>query len=162
MEEDVFLVTVFQNQQYSFNKFKSMKKAGAILIISILFFGACKSKVDEKKITDNYEKGKLTVAEIEQRNPERFLVVNGRDKRNLLGQTVVKGNIINNAKMVSFKDIDIKLTFFSKTGALLEEDHDIIYETLAPGEGKSFKTKYFAPKGTDSVALKVITAKVVK
>jgi hypothetical protein len=138
-----------------------MKKSGAILIISILLFAACKSKPDEKKITDTYEKGKLTIAEIEQKNPERFLAVSGRDKRNLFGQTVIKGNIINNAKMAVFKDIDIKLTFFSKTGALLEEDHEVIYETLNPGEGKSFKSKYFAPKGTDSVAMKVISAKIV-
>ena len=139
-----------------------MKKTSILLLITVLFFGACKSKVDEKKQADNYEKGKMTVAEIEQKNPERFLAVSGRDKKNLFGQTVIKGNIINHAKMVSFKDIDIKLFFYSKTGALLEEDHEIIYETLDPGEGKSFKTKYFAPRGTDSVAMKVITAKIDK
>ena len=139
-----------------------MKKAGTILLISILFLAACKGKVDEKKIADNYEKGKLTVAEIEQKNPERFLAVSGSNKRNLFGQTVVKGSIINNAKMVSFKDIDIKLSFYSKTGVLLEEDHEVIYEILNPGAGKNFKTKYFAPRGTDSVGFKVITAKVEK
>ena len=64
--------------------------------------------------------------------------------------------------MVSFKDINIKVSFFSKTGTLLEEDQEVVYETLNPGAGKSFKTKYFAPKGTDSVALKVISAKVEK
>ena len=136
-----------------------MKKTTAILIVSLLFFTACKTKVDEKKVADNYEKGKLTVAEIEQKNPERFLTVSGSNKRNLLGQTVIRGNILNNAKMVSFKDIDIKLSFYSKTGALLEEDHEVVYETLNPGAGTSFKSKYFAAKGTDSVAMKVITAK---
>ncbi|MEP7165113.1 MAG: hypothetical protein ABI741_10475 [Ferruginibacter sp.] len=138
-----------------------MKKTGAILLISILFFAACKGKVDEKKLADNYEKGKLTVAQIEQKSPERFLAVGGGSKRNIFGQTVIKGSIINNAKMVTFKDIDIKLSFYSKTGALLEEDHEVIYETLNPGAGKSFKTKYFAPRGTDSVAMKVISAKTV-
>ncbi len=139
-----------------------MDKTKVLLIISLLFFTACNNKVDEKKQADNYEKGKLTVTEIEQMNPERFLAVSCSNKKNLLGQTVIKGNIINNAKMVSFKDIDIKLSFFSKTGSLLEEDHEVIYETLNPGAGKSFKTKYFAPKGTDSVFLKVISAKVEK
>ncbi len=128
----------------------------------MLIVTACNNKVDEKKEVDNYEKGKLSVSEIEQRNPVRFLAVNGSNKKNLLGQTVIKGNVINNAKMVSFKDIEIKLSFYSKTGTLLEEDHEVVYETLAPGAGKSFKTKYFAPKGTDSVALKVISAKVEK
>jgi hypothetical protein len=140
----------------------NMKRTGAILLICMLFLVACSSKADEKKLTDKYEKGKLSVAEVEEQNPQRFLAISGYNKRNILGQTVIKGNILNHAKMVKFKDIDIKLSFYSKTGALLEEDHEIIYETLNPGAGKSFKTKYFAPKGTDSVALKVISAKAVK
>ncbi len=133
-----------------------------ILLISILFFTACNNKVDEKKLSDNYEKGKLTVAEIEQKNPERFITASVSDRKNLLGQTVIKGQLINNAKMVSYKDIDIKLSFYSKTGTLLEEDREIIYETIAPGAGKKFKSKYFTPKGTDSVSLKIISAKVEK
>ena len=137
-----------------------MKKAGLILIVSCLFLTFCNRKHDEKKLMDNYEKGKLSVAEVEKKTPERFLVVGGSNRKNLFGQTVIKGNIINNAKMVSYKDVDIKLFFYSKTGTLLEEDHEVIYETLNPGAGKSFKTKYFAPKGTDSVAMKVISAKV--
>ncbi len=44
-------------------------------------------------------------------------------------------------------------------GALLETDKETFYEIIHPGETKDFKTKYFAPKGTDSVALKVIGAK---
>lgn len=140
-----------------------MRKNVIIYTILVLVFTSCSNnKADEKKLSDNYEKGKLTVAEIEQKNPERFITVTGNDKKNLLGQTVIKGNILNNAKMVSFKDIDIKLSFYSKTGALLEEDHEVIYETVEPGKSKSFKTKYFAARGTDSVAIKVISAKVEK
>jgi len=36
----------------------------------------------------------------------------------------------------------------------------VIYETIAPGGISNFKTKYFAPKGTDSVAMKIVAAKV--
>ena len=136
-----------------------MKKISITVIIAALLFTACKGKADDKKTTDIYEKGKLTVEEIEKKNPERFLTVSGNDKKNILGQTVIRGTIINNGKMVSFKDVDIKLSFYSKTGALLEEDHEVIYETIAPRDSKNFKTKYFAAKGTDSVGMKVISAK---
>jgi len=136
-----------------------MKKTMLTALTAVVLFTACNSKTDDKKTNDTYEKGKLTVEEIEKKTPERFLSVSGNDKRNLLGQTVIKGAISNKAKMVSFKDVDIKLSFYSKTGALLEEDHEVIYETIDPGETKSFKTKYFAAKGTDSVAMKVISAK---
>jgi hypothetical protein len=61
--------------------------------------------------------------------------------------------------MVAFKDVDIKLKFYSKTGTLLQEDQEMIYETIAPGNTVSFKSKYFSPKGTDSIALTVLSAK---
>jgi len=136
-----------------------MKKTLCSLVLASFFIISCNNSNDEKKTANTYEKVKLTVEEIEKKNPERFLSATGYEKKNLIRQTVVKGTIVNNAKMVSFKDIDIKLSFYSKTGALLEEDHEMIYETIAPGDSKSFKTKFFAAKGTDSVAVKVVSAK---
>ena len=136
-----------------------MKKTLCSLVLASFFIISCNNSNDEKKTANTYEKVKLTVEEIEKKNPERFLSATGYEKKNLIHQTVVKGTIVNNAKMVSFKDIDIKLSFYSKTGALLEEDHEMIYETIAPGDSKSFKTKFFAAKGTDSVAVKVVSAK---
>ena len=130
-----------------------------LYVLAGFFITSCNSSDDEKKTANTYEKVKLTVEEIEKKNPERFLSATGYEKKNLIRQTVVKGTIVNNAKMVSFKDIDIKLSFYSKTGALLEEDHEMIYETIAPGDSKSFKSKFFAAKGTDSVAVKVVSAR---
>lgn len=109
--------------------------------------------------SDKYEKSKLSLEEIERKNPKQFLSVRGNSKKNLLRQTVIKGNIYNNAKLVSYKDISIKLKFFSQTGALLEEDIDVVYENIHPGGSYTFKSKYFAPKGTDSVGMTVIGAK---
>jgi len=121
---------------------------------------ACSSS-DKKagKEKDKYEQTKETLEETEKKNPARFLTVSGHDRRNLIGQTVIKGTLTNKARVATYKDIDIELSFYSKTGALLEKDHEVIYETLSPGASADFKSKYFAPKGTDSVALKVTGAK---
>lgn len=97
--------------------------------------------------------------ENETKNPENYLLVISRDKHNLFGQTVIKGSITNKATLVKYKDVDLKLEFYSKTGTLLETDHEVVYELIEPGGSKSFKTKYFAPKGSDSVAIHVVTAK---
>jgi len=113
----------------------------------------------EKKAADDYEKGKISMEEVEQKNPKRFLTVSGSSKKNILGQTVIKGSVKSSAKIVSYKDVEIKLSFFSKTGALLEEDRETVYEAIAPGAEVDFKSKYFAPKGTDSVGFQVISAK---
>ena len=131
-----------------------------ILISFFSFLAGCESKKDYEINTEkNYEKGKVTLQQTEQRSPSSFLVVEGEKKKNIIGQTVIRGQITNNAKIVSFKDVDVKLSFYSKTGTLLEEDHETVYETIAPGDTKKFKSKYYTPKGTDSVAFKVSGAK---
>jgi hypothetical protein len=137
-----------------------MKKFIALSIVCIAFITACNNSdktIEPKK--DKYELTKETLKETEQKNATRFLAITGHDKKNLIGQTVVKGTLVNNAKVVTYKDVEVELAFYSKTGTLLEKDIETIYDALAAGKSNNFKTKYFAPKGTDSVALKVLSAK---
>ena len=130
------------------------------LFAVLLVFNACEDKNDyDIKTEKTYEHHKGNLEKTEQRNPTQFLLVKGQRKKNILGQSIIKGQITNLAKIVSYKDIDVKLFFYSKTGALLEEDHEVLYETVPPGGVKKFKSKYFTPKNTDSVAFKIISAK---
>ncbi|MEO6682519.1 MAG: FxLYD domain-containing protein [Ginsengibacter sp.] len=109
---------------------------------------------------ENYENTREALLELEQKSPTKFLTVTSQDKKNLLGQTVIKGKLTNTATVAVFKDVTIQLFFYSKTKALLETDTETIFERLEPGQTREFKTKYFAPKGTDSVGLKVMNAKL--
>ena len=138
-----------------------MKNIMPAFIALSLIFTACSSndKAAEGKTKDKYEQTKENLGETEKKDPKRFLSVEGQDRKNLLGQRVIKGTISNKATVARFKDVDIELSFYSQTGALLEKDHEVIYETIAPGSSTNFKTKYFAPKGTDSVAMKIAGAK---
>lgn len=130
-----------------------------ILMLSCCLIFSCKSKEKEKKFDeDSYETSKETLAQKEKNNPARFLQITNRDRRNIIGQTVVIGHINNTATLCTYKDIQIKLSFFSKTGTQLDEGIETIYETIPPGKKVKFKTKYFSPKGTDSVAIKVLAA----
>ena len=126
-------------------------------VLTALF--SCQSKSTTETDKNSYESAKSTLLEKEKKSPVSFLVVTGHDKHNLIGQMVIRGSVTNKATVASFKDVDVKLDFYSKTGTLLETDRETVYEVIAPGESKSFKTKYFAPKGTDSVALHVLAAK---
>jgi hypothetical protein len=137
-----------------------MKSIALVLALIAVGFVSCNSS-DKKaeKGKDKYEQTKENLGDSEKHNPQRFITIGGHDKHNLIGQTVVKGTLTNTASVSSFKDVNIEISFFSKTGTLLEKDQETVYETLAPGDSKNFKTKYFAPKGTDSVSLKVLSAK---
>lgn len=140
-----------------------MKRVILLASIATMACMGCSSgddkTADKAKSKDKYEQTKETLEETEKKNPQRFLSVSGHDKKNLWRQTVIKGTISNSAKVASYKDVDVELSFYSKTGALLEKDHEVIYETIAPGSKADFKTRYFAPKGTDSVALRIVAAK---
>jgi hypothetical protein len=131
-----------------------------LFTIAIFVFAACTNKNDYELNSDKtYEKSAETLAEREKKSPSAFINVTGSDKKNFFGQTVVRGTIFNNAKVITYKDVSMKLSFYSKTGALLEEDNETIYEAISPGASRSFKSKYFTPKGTDSVGIRVISAK---
>lgn len=137
-----------------------MKNTIIIIFISAILLSACKSKAKEAAAEkDSYEKTKETLLEKEKKNPVSFLSVSSHDKHNLIGQTVIKGIVTNKAKVCTYKDVQLELSFYSKTGAFLEKDNETVYDAIAPGTNSNFKTKYFAPKGTDSVSIKVLGAK---
>ncbi len=141
-----------------------MKAFQFLILCPLTILFACNGSETKsiKSDKDSYEKAKENLADKEKKDPKNFLIVSGNDKHNLIGQMVIKGTVTNKATVATYKDVDVQLTFFSKTGALLETDKETVYETLAPGGSKKFKTKYFAPKGSDSVALEILGAKVAE
>ncbi len=131
-----------------------MRKISFFIIPIAMALLSCNNN-DSKKAAnekESYEATKENLQEKEIKNPQNFLSVSGHDRHNILGQTVVKGTVTNKATVATYKDVDVKLDFYSKTGTLLETDKETVYEIISPGQSKNFKTKYFAPKGTDSVS----------
>lgn len=137
-----------------------------ILSAFLVFFLISCTSTDTNSAKENekasYEQARQSLLQKEQKNPKMFLTATANDKKNLIGQTVVKGKMSNNATIAVYKDVEIKLEFYSKTKTLLESENETIFLELKPGQTESFKTKYFAPKGTDSVAVSVINAKVAE
>jgi hypothetical protein len=131
-----------------------------VLCFVIVSCFSCATKNESNKATqNNYEAAKKSIATIEAENPIKFLSATAKDRKNIVGQTVIKCAIASTATVATYKDIAIELSFFSKTNTLLEKDIETIYETVAPNSTINFKTKYFAPKGTSDVMVKIISAK---
>lgn len=133
-----------------------MKKL-LFILTTIILLASCKEN-DKPFDNKNYEANKESLADREKSNPETFLVVSSKDRKNLIGQRVVKGSIKNNAKVIAFKDVEMHFTYYSKTGVKIDENLETIYEVIEPGKTQSFKSKYFAAKGVDSVAIKITKA----
>jgi hypothetical protein len=138
-----------------------MRKISSIAFLFLAFFSSCSNKASNAAAEkENYQKATETLLEKEKKNPISFLIVNSHDKHNLLGQTVIKGSINNKARVCTYKDVQLELCFFSKTGTLLEKSNETVYDNIEPGKSADFKTKYFAPKGTDSIGIKILSAKI--
>jgi hypothetical protein len=135
-----------------------MKKIFGILFLSV-FVLACHSRTSIDADKMSYEKTKEALEAKEKQNPLLFLNISSNNKHNILGQTVIKASIANTAKICTYKDVQLELAFYSQTGTLLEKDNETIYKEITPGNSIDFKTKYYAPKGTDSVAVKIVDAK---
>lgn len=125
---------------------------------AILLLSSCGS-TEKKPDEETYTKQKESLEETEKKHPLRFLSVRGDDKKNIIGQTVVRGTIYNKATVVAYKDIRIKMLCY-KDGKMVEEHEDVINEVIKPGAENDFKTKYRLPKGTDSIHLSVMRALV--
>jgi hypothetical protein len=131
-----------------------MKFLPAIFCVVILF--SCKQKFDDK----TYEENKVSLAQKEGNNPQQFLKLSSDDNRNIFGATVIKGKIVNTASVAVYKNTRIK-TLCYKNGIRVEEHEDVMPDIIKPGTVKNFKIKYHLPKGTDSLALLIMSADTV-
>ena len=136
-----------------------MRSVVLLLILAIGLF-SCKNK--DKKFDDHsYQETKISLAEKERNNPREFLQLSGDDHRNFFGKTVYKGVIKNTATVAAYNEVRIKLLYF-KNGIQVANHEEQFEKTIPPNDDFSFKARYKTPKGTDSVAAYIMSAKAVK
>jgi hypothetical protein len=74
-------------------------------------------------------------------NPEKYLSLDYTGRVNLLSNTIIKGTVYNSATITGFKNINITLSFYSKTDAYLGSETFTIMDFIQPGQSQSFKYK---------------------
>ncbi len=125
-------------------------------IFLIISFAGC-SFNNNKSDQQVYEQNKKNLSEKEKADPLVFLKVSGNKEKNIIGQTVIKGTITNSATICSYKNVRIKMLCYQQEKMIIEHE-DVVADLIQPNTTKEFKTKYRLPKGTDSVALFVMSA----
>ena len=95
----------------------------------------------------------------ESSRPLDFLTVKYTWRMNLAGQTVLEGDVLNSASMARFKNVKIKVKFFSKTDVLLKEEIFTVMEFLKPKSSASFKVKFAGyPSATEISRYEILSA----
>ncbi|MBC8488919.1 MAG: DUF4339 domain-containing protein [Bacteroidetes bacterium] len=157
-------------QTNSSTKPKKKSKVGKIIIIIVIVLAVI---IGGLAILDNlnhsgsgsgsesyYEKV-MTVEEIEQSQPTKFLDADGNYNENFWGDKInVHGKITNSATVATYKDATIRVTYYSKTETVLGSDDYTIYEVFPPNSVKKFELKIENYKNVNSIGWDVINAKV--
>jgi hypothetical protein len=139
------------------NNFMTLKKIGSIVAVASILL-ACNNKEEVKKVEkQDYQHKKESLLDNEKKDPKEFITIEGKDKRNIWGQTVFKGTVKNNATVCSYKNIRVKLLYF-KEGSQVANHEEQFDETIKPGNEFEFKARYKTPRGTDSVAASIMNA----
>jgi len=143
------------------HKIKPNMKYFSLTCFIIIVLTACGGSAEKSTEDKTYSEQKESLEQTEKKHPLRFLRIEGDNKKNLIGQTVVRGTIFNKATLAAYKDVRIKMLCY-KDGKMVEEHEDVVNDIIKPNSDKDFKTKYRLPKGTDSIELSVMSASVAE
>jgi hypothetical protein len=66
--------------------------------------------------------------------------------------------LTNAATVANFKDVMLKVDFFSKTNTIIATENVSIYEKINPGQTISYKKKIYVSKDVANVHITVIGA----
>ncbi len=133
-----------------------MKRLILFVSCSILLF-AC-GTANEQHPSNQYEEKKASLKDIEAGSPLKFLKVTGEQHNNLLNQTVVSGEVINNATLVSYKGVDLLLIFKDDDNKVIEKQKQTLDDVMKPGSATEFKLKLSHIKGASSVVVDITSA----
>ena len=68
-----------------------------------------------------------------------------------------EGEIINTASVAIYHDIKCELTFYSKTGTVIEKEAFIVYENLNPNESIFYQHPTHIPRATERYEISIVS-----
>jgi hypothetical protein len=150
-------------------------KLSLTFLITLLVLTSCGGGQNNHKTPEQL---KLELKQREVLNPVKYLseknvslelqqkkVKSGglfRDAEYVDDGALIEGVIVNRATLAKFKDIVVRVSYYSKTKTLLEEKSYRIYEFFEPNSSKHFSLKVNPPKAFASFDLQVVDAEGVR
>lgn len=130
-----------------------VQKALTILIL-IVAISACNDNQPE-----NYQEKLKTIEQTEHAQPTSFLRAEGTYTKSLFGGKLkFDGVIKNSATVVTYKDVVVKLTYFSETKTEIGKIEHTIQDFFPPQSEKPFELKIENDKAIHSIGWEVIAA----
>ena len=135
-----------------------MKKIILLLFVSGLMY-ACQNSTSNSSGAQDYESKKMSVAEIERANPENFLDASGTYNGNFWGDKLkVHGTVTNKATVANYKDVVVRVTFYTATETTLDTKDYVIYDYFPAHSTKNFELNLSKPSACKKIGWDAVTA----
>lgn len=126
---------------------------GAYAIINVVF----SSNADSNP--SNYYEQKLTIEETENSDPLRFLSVEGNYNESFWGtEFKLKGKVTNRASIADYKDLVLRITYYSKTKSAIGTKDYTIYQIFPPNQETIFNLDVANYEDVESIGLDIVGA----
>lgn len=130
-----------------------------LCLISSIFFFSCDSNNNSTSPTNSsYEETKMTLEEQENSNPLGFLEAKGTYRKNLIDQWVLEGTITNTATLATYKDVILRIVYYSKTNTEMGAEDKTIFEYFKPKSKQEFKVKTNGFDNAKSIGFQILSA----
>jgi len=107
----------------------------------------------------NYYEQKITIEQTENSDPLRFLSVEGNYNESFWGTELkLKGKVTNRATIADYKDLVMRITYYSKTKSVIGTKDYTIYQVFQPNKVISFKLDIKNYKDVKSIGLDIVGA----
>ncbi len=127
-----------------------------LIIVGLEIYGNIKNQDYDY---ESYGEKVMTIAEIENEIPTDFLKADGTYHGSFWGTKIhVEGNVTNSATVSDYKDVVVRVTFYSKTKTVIGSEKHTLYEVFPPNSVKPFKLKIENYKDVNSIGWDVVSA----
>lgn len=108
---------------------------------------------------DTYQEKLMSIEEIELSQPAEFLTIDGNYNKNFWGDKIkIRGVINNTATVTSYKDIVVKVSYYTKTETEIGNKEYIIYDRFPPNSQIDFELKIRNYENVNTVKCDIIQA----
>ena len=112
-------------------------------------------------VWDQLQSDRLTNAEYERINAHEFVGVRYECRQSLNGKWVIEGAITNTASEIYFENVQLFLSYYDESNALIGTENYMLQEKLAPGDQSGFYFKSKKYRNAHSMDVAIVNLKPV-
>tara|TARA_R110002072_G_scaffold20671_25_gene74742 strand:+ start:5634 stop:6296 length:663 start_codon:yes stop_codon:yes gene_type:complete len=138
---------------------RNLQLLGLVLLLGIIGFAVVPNLFNNNENPKSYIEQKMTIEETENSDPLRFLSVEGNYNKSFWGtEFKLKGKVTNRATIADYKDLVMRITYYSQTKSVIGTKDYTIYQVFQPNRVTEFQLDVENYKDVKSIGLDIVGA----